>query len=459
MKLLPKLIFTFGISVTAALGASAETLRDAVRFAVTTNPAVKASEAEMRAAAYELMQLRREYLPTVTMNAELGRQRVDDPASLSVEDNNDAKTRNQLGVRAELVLFDGFRRANLIYANAARVDGSIFRLLDASETMALNATEAYIDVHRHRALEVVARRNVEKHEEIGRRVRDLVEGGRLPYSDQLTIEDRTDSARLALVSVQSSLRDANARYERVIGRAPSSGMSISPAPVPSSLVSFTAEAVENSYRVQFARTQIDQSRFQAEAVLSDRLPRVALTGGWVRDKNRNGVTGHRTDEIIGLNMTWLLYQGGRQAQRNALAELTSRAMAEQSVAVRDVTELAARAQVTQQAMGKMLKELERMGYSAHGTAIRPTRNGRASCESNWRSTVCWSRFTRRNSKRRNAPCLICWRSSGQGSMLNSKALALKRASCSVPIERSRPAASLRRISVWPKANWRWNRST
>ena len=342
MKLLPKLIFTFGISVTAALGASAETLRDAVRFAVTTNPAVKASEAEMRAAAYELMQLRREYLPTVTMNAELGRQRVDDPASLSVEDNNDAKTRNQLGVRAELVLFDGFRRANLIYANAARVDGSIFRLLDASETMALNATEAYIDVHRHRALEVVARRNVEKHEEIGRRVRDLVEGGRLPYSDQLTIEDRTDSARLALVSVQSSLRDANARYERVIGRAPSSGMSISPAPVPSSLVSFTAEAVENSYRVQFARTQIDQSRFQAEAVLSDRLPRVALTGGWVRDKNRNGVTGHRTDEIIGLNMTWLLYQGGRQAQRNALAELTSRAMAEQSVAVRDVTELAAR---------------------------------------------------------------------------------------------------------------------
>jgi adhesin transport system outer membrane protein len=276
------------------------------------------------------------------MNAELGRQRVDDPASLSVEDNNDAKTRNQLGVRAELVLFDGFRRANLIYANAARVDGSIFRLLDASETMALNATEAYIDVHRHRALEVVARRNVEKHEEIGRRVRDLVEGGRLPYSDQLTIEDRTDSARLALVSVQSSLRDANARYERVIGRAPSSGMSISPAPVPSSLVSFTAEAVENSYRVQFARTQIDQSRFQAEAVLSDRLPRVALSGGWVRDKNRNGVTGHRTDEIIGLNMTWLLYQGGRQAQRNALAELTSRAMAEQSVAVRDVTELAAR---------------------------------------------------------------------------------------------------------------------
>lgn len=342
LDLLVKIFFTVSVLAMSASGGSAESMRDAVRFAVTTNPSVQATEAEMRSATFELLQLSREYLPTITLNGEVGTQKIDDPSNLAPEDNDDWKDRNEIGLRAELVLFDGFRRANLVYANAARVDGSIFRLLDASETLALNATEAYIDVYRHRVLREVAKRNVSKHEEIGQRVRDLVAGGRLPYSDELTIDDRIRSAKLAQLDVERSLRDANARYERVIGRAPGSGMSVERAPPPTSLQGLTQQAVANSYRVQFARTQIDQSRFQADAILSDRLPRVTLNAGVSRDENRNGVTGDRNDESVGIGFRWTLYQGGRRAEENALAELTSRAIAEQEVAVREVTELAAR---------------------------------------------------------------------------------------------------------------------
>lgn len=342
MDFLLKSLVSLALLGLSSANAHAESLRDAVRFAVTTNPAVKASEASMRAAAFELMQLEREYLPTVSLTGETGWQRVDDPNSLSPEDDDSTKDRHQLGLSAELILFDGFRRSNLVYANAARVDGSIFRLLDASETMALNATEAYIDVYRHRALIVVAQRNIDKHLEIGERVRELVRGGRLPFSDELTIDDRIMSARLALLRVQRALGDANARYERIVGRPPSGGMSVPRAPTPKSLAAFTAEAVQNSYRVQFARTQIDQSKFEAEAILADRQPRITLNGGVVRDINRNGVSGNRTDQTFGLGMRWTLWQGGRVAEENALAELTSRAISEQTIAVRDVTELAAR---------------------------------------------------------------------------------------------------------------------
>lgn len=330
------------ILVLSTSAAFAESLRDAVRFAVTTNPSVKATEAEMRSATFELLQLRREFEPTVIVEAETGIQRVDDPGNLSVVDNDQRSHRDGAGVRAELILFDGFRRSNLVYANAARVDGSIFRLLDASETLALNATEAYIDVYRHRVLLDVARQNVEKHEEIGQRVRDLVAGGRLPFSDELTIDDRIRSAQLAQLDVERALRDANARYERIVGRAPSSGMSVPLAPAPASLDALKTEAVNNSYRVRFTRTQIDQSRFQAEAILADRLPRVTLNANVRQDENRNGTTGSRRDESIGFGLSWTLYQGGRAAERNALAEQTSRAMSEQAVAVREVTELAAR---------------------------------------------------------------------------------------------------------------------
>ncbi|MGC3936882.1 TolC family protein [Roseobacter sp. EG26] len=342
MNILPKLPVYVAAILMLANTALAESLSEAVRFAVTTNPVVKSSQAEMRASAFELLQLRGEFEPEVTLSGETGWQRVDDPNSLSVADNDSTKPRNQLGVRAQLVLFDGYRRSNLVYANAARVDGSIYRLLDASETMALNATEAYIDVYRHRTLLTVAKSNVEKHEDIGRRVRELVQGGRLPYSDELTIDDRIRSARLAQLEVERALRDANARYERVVGRPPSGGMRIPLAPAPQSLDGLIQNAVNNSYRVQFARTQIDQTRFQSGVTLSDRYPQVTLNAGVVRDINRNGVSGTRTDETIGLGLRWTLYQGGRQAERRALAEQNSRALSQQAVAVREVRELATR---------------------------------------------------------------------------------------------------------------------
>lgn len=335
--------FCAGLAILLGTGVAwAEPLRDAVRFAVTTNPEIKASQAEMRASAFELIQLRGTYEPRVILSGETGWQRVDDPNSLSSIDNDSTKARHQLGLRAELVLFDGFRRANLVYANAARVDGSIFRLLDASETMALNATEAYIDVHRHRQLLAVAQRNVATHEEIGAQVRELVQGGRLPFSDELTIDDRIRSARLAQLNVERSLRDANARYERVIGRPPGGQMQVPLAAIPPALDVLSSVAVQNSYRVQFARAQIDQTRFETEVTLSDRRPEFTLNAGVVRDINRNGVSGTRTDESIGVGLRWTLYQGGRQAERRALAERESQALAEQAVAVRDVRELAAR---------------------------------------------------------------------------------------------------------------------
>jgi adhesin transport system outer membrane protein len=342
---LKTLLTRFFLASTIALctgPALAESLRSAVQYALTTNPALKASQAETRATAFELMELRGQYLPVVDVFGEAGYQRVDDPESLSVLDNDTTKSRNRLGVNAEYLIFDGYRRANTVYANAARVDGSIFRLLDASETMALNAAEAYIDVVRHQILLEVARRNVAKHQEIGRRVGDLVDGGRLPFSDKLTIDDRINSARVAQLDVERALSDAVARYERVIGRAPSGSMRLERAPVPPSLNALTQAAVTNSYRVRFAQAQVDQSKFNQDVTNANEAPRVTLNAGVSQERNRNGVTGEREEAYIGFGLEWTIYQGGRKAERNAAAELNYKAQSERAVAVRDVRELAAR---------------------------------------------------------------------------------------------------------------------
>lgn len=325
----------------SALSVPAESLQQAVQRALTTNPAIKASSAEMKASAFELYQLRGEFLPTVDLYGEVGAQHVDDPAFLPGTDNDTTQARRQIGVNAKLVLFDGYRRANLVYARSARVDGNVFRLLDASETMALNAAEAYIDVFRHQSLLSVARRNLEQHREIEARVRALVDGGRLPYSDLLTIEDRIDAAQLAIIDVQRSLRDANARYERVMGVQPTSGMSIPSARVPASQAELTQTALTNNFRILHAQTKLDETEFNKQIVLSDNLPQLSLNAGASYGVNRNGLTGERTDAFIGLGLNWTLYQGGRKYERNALAEIGYQAAFERETTVREVRELAA----------------------------------------------------------------------------------------------------------------------
>lgn len=330
------------ILVAPAVG-HAESLRDAVRAAVTTNPSVHAASDEARASAYDLLQLQSEFQPEVLLYGEAGAQRVDDPGSIAPADNDRTKFAREIGLNAELVLFDGARRANLVYANAARVDGSIFRLLDASETMALNATEVYIDVYRHLLLLDAAQRNLARHRDIGRKVVDLVEGGKLPLSDRLQVEDRIRASQLLIIDIERRLRDADARFERIVGRKRRGGLSV---PVPNvhvaSLAQFLDTAVAESYRVRIAGIEIDKAEYEREAGEADRKPRITLNAGVRHGVDLDGVSGSETDTFVGLRMNWVLHKGGRSARNRSMIERRNKAISERHVAIRDVRELAER---------------------------------------------------------------------------------------------------------------------
>jgi outer membrane protein, adhesin transport system len=323
--------------------ATAEPLRAAVEAAVTTNPVVMAAGAEARGSAYQVLQLQSEYVPALRLYGEVGPEYVNDPANLSPEDNQTWKLSRTIGIEAEVVLFDGYRRANLVYASAARVDGNIHRLMDASETMALNATEVYIDVYRHRGLVAAAEGNLERHRAIAAQVAELVDGGRLPLSDRLQFEDRVRAAELAVIEVRRALEDANARYARIVGRPPSGPMSV---PVVSGLprdqTALVAAAVQRSYRVRVAETELSTAEYAQRIVEADRSPRVTLNAGARYGEDVGGASGADNDVFVGLRFNWTLYQGGRTPQSRALIEARSKAMSDRNVAIREVRELAER---------------------------------------------------------------------------------------------------------------------
>lgn len=331
------------ITVATSLPSSAESLASAVRAAVTNNPASQAADADVRATLFELLELRGEYQPEVTLFGEVGAQVVDNPASLSAADNGELRGTAQIGIGVEYTVFDGYRRENLVYRNATRLDASILRAMDASETLALNAVESYIDVVRLKGLAQLAADNVRRHEEIGAQVGDLVDGGRLPQSDLFLVDDRIAAARDAQIGLDQSLANAGARYIRVVGRAPQGGMSVPELrSAPKDLRSFQNEAVRRSYRVRVADKVARESVFDGNIKEAARKPRITLNGGVTYGVNRDGNSSDKADAFVGARMNWILYNGRRPAQTAGIRERTRQAELERRVAADEVRELTAR---------------------------------------------------------------------------------------------------------------------
>lgn len=339
-----KSALAFVLAVAATAGpAMAESLAKAVRTAVTSNPAAQAADAEVRATLFDLLELKGEYQPEVTLFGEAGAQVVDNPASLSPADNGDLKGTAQIGIGVEYLLFDGHRRENLVYRNATRLDASILRQMDATETLALNAVEAYIDVVRLRGLVHLARENIARHREIGAQVEDLVDGGRLPTSEGFLVRDRIAAAQDALVGIEQSLANAHARYVRIVGHAPAGKMRVPGVKsTPKNLRAFQNEAVRNSFRVRVADKIARESVFDGNIRQADRKPRVTLNGGLTYGVNRDGNSSNRSDAFVGVRMNWTLYNGRRPAQSAGIRERTRQAELERRVAADEVRELAAR---------------------------------------------------------------------------------------------------------------------
>jgi adhesin transport system outer membrane protein len=350
--------------------AEAMTLQDAVRTAMASSPTIARATAEARASALDLGALEREYLPTVNLFAQGGAERVDDPIGLTPADNNSTKFARQIELSAELVVFDGYRRSNLVYQSAAALDGSLFRTLDASETLALNVTEAYVDVVRHRILMTEADRNVARHKEIGDQVRIQVEGGRLPVSSALQVADRIDAAELAALEVRQALRDANSRFENVVGQPPGAGMSLpSVSNLPGTEEALVQAAMRNSFRLQEAQTAIDRARYDKVIVESNRLPRVSLNAGAMYGEDLEGSRGEESDLYIGFRLNWDLFAGGRNPESRALSERVASAQAERDEILRDVRAMAQRSWNTFQSTTERALLLERQ-LRANQTLVR-----------------------------------------------------------------------------------------
>ncbi len=312
MRTIPmkKSILAFSLSLSifgsANVFAEQDTLKAVAQKAITTNPEVLQRWHAYQASVYEKDAARGAYLPRVDLNANAGRQNRDDPL-LKENFSSSAAT-----ISLTQMLYDGFATqsevARLDHTRQAR----FFELLDASESAALEATRAYLDVLRYRKLVSLAEENYVRHRTVFEQIQKKAQAGVSRKVDFEQASGRLALAESNLLVETANLHDVSARYQRLIGNQPAKDIASPPVlnkGLPADSVALLKASEQSSPAIQASIESLRATYAAKEARKSAFHPKVDLR---LRDdlgKDLNGYNGRTNNKTAEIVMSWNLFNG------------------------------------------------------------------------------------------------------------------------------------------------------
>lgn len=322
---------------------SATTLEEAVSQAINQNPQVLGAAGSVRAAGYDVTRARAGYYPSVDVDASYGREYSNIKQLSTAGDPNDTLSRREAGLTVRQLLWDGLATKNEVERRVALLNASQHSLTDTREAIAFRAVQAYLDVIRNRELVTLARDNVASHEKTMNEVTAKTKSGVGIGADVEQAQARYALAQSTLLAREGDLREAVARYERVVGEPP--GELTTPERKPSGLVAegnfdqphiataITAaqsEAAAEHPAILKSEAELAAAESEVKTAKAAYQPRLDLEGALRRDADIAGVEGIRNTEALMLVTRWNLFRGGadkaqEQAaiQRKYVAEQTA----------------------------------------------------------------------------------------------------------------------------------------
>jgi adhesin transport system outer membrane protein len=303
-------LFFLVMSVLAPVAGAqpAATLENAVKKAIVSNPEVQARWHTFLSSQHEQDVARGGYFPRVDLTAGVGRQKLTEYNQPTTN-----MTRHGAALSLDQMIYDGFSTreevAKLAYAKLVRY----YEVLDASESVALEATRAYLDVLRYRELATLAQDNLAQHEQVFGQIQQRVQAGVGRRVDLEQAGGRLALSQSNVLTEASNLYDVSARYQRIVGEIPPGDMS-APAPFKQGIPASIEEALKLAYQGNPAFNAAIENVRAAQAEVRGRRanyqPQVNLRAIQDIGYNRDGIEGKRDDQIIELVLNYNLFNGG-----------------------------------------------------------------------------------------------------------------------------------------------------
>lgn len=304
------------LAVGMAGAVAAETMKEVVTFAIETHPQVLSAAKRKDAADSAISAARGGYFPRIDYLYGAGREHSKNVTTLATTPNWVKLNRTQEGMILNQMLFDGLGVAGEVDRRKAISDSSAHRVYSAAEDTALQTIEAYLDVMKNQALAGYARENLQAHQRTFDQVKLRADKGVGRRADLEQIDARLALAISNVAAAESTLRDAEIAYLKVVGKMPQSLARPEAPPIPGSADEAVKIAVLNHPILRSALSDVDAAQAQREIARSFYFPRLELEASYSDNKNIDGVVGPNRDRLIMLWVKWNVFRGGFDYNRD-----------------------------------------------------------------------------------------------------------------------------------------------
>ncbi len=336
-------VMALGIGLASVCSTSVlaqqDTLKSAAQKAVLSSPEVLQRWHAYQAADNEKDVAFGGYLPRADLAAGIGREYRDDP--IMVKDY----TRRSTTLSLTQMLYDGFATRNEVKRLDHARQVRFFELLDISETVALEAARAYVDVLRFRKLVSLAEDNYVRHRAVFDQIQKKAQAGVARRVDLEQASGRLALAEANLLTETSNLHDVSARFQRLVGAAPAKELAGVPPlgrGLPGDAAKTLQAALNRNPAIQGAIENVRAADSAVDVRKAAYQPRFDLRLKNERGSDLNGYIGstdNRTAEVV---MTWNLFNGlSDRARARQFADQANVAKDIRDKTCRDVRQTAA----------------------------------------------------------------------------------------------------------------------
>lgn len=301
-------ILVSAVAMATSAAANAETLREVVQIAVETNPLIGQAAKRKDAADAAFEAAKSGFFLKLDWQYGEGKERSQNSSTaqqwVKMNRHIDTMVANQM-------LWDGLGTRAEVERRRSISDAAAYKVHSAAEDVALQAVDAYLDVLKNRELVAYARENLQAHARTFDQVKLRSDKGVGRRADLDQVEARMSLATANLRSAESTLRDAEIGFQRVVGRNP---IALTPVEEPKAIPNSPDEAVKvglsNHPTLKSAYADIEQAAAQRELARSLWSPRLELEGSYSNNRNLDGIAGPNRDRLIMVLLKWNLFRGG-----------------------------------------------------------------------------------------------------------------------------------------------------
>ena len=326
-------------ALSAAIPASAGTLRDALQKAYATNPTLTGARAQQRANDENAPINRSRSLPVVSATGQFT-EFVKSSSSSSF--SSSPARQITAGVNASVPIYQGGAVKNGIRAADARIDAGRANLRDTEASLFAQVVGAYMDVIRDQAIVGLQRANLGVLTVNLEATKDRFQVGDLTRTDVAQSQARLALAKSQYETAQSNLINSREQYIRLVGEPADNLEPPPPLPnLPANPQIAVTTALDNNPGLLAAARQREAARFDIGVARASRLPQLSAVAGGTYfnslDSIASGTPGtfqnSGTGVTAGLSARIPLFQGGLPSAQ------VRQAQARESQAIEAVTEV------------------------------------------------------------------------------------------------------------------------